>query len=281
MNFIRITGTFVILALFFSCKKEVAPQVINNYYTQAGDGAITVNPKILKEYGLADSSQVVNFTYYNNEPYKFQEMLYKTSGVPSDKIAIFYDSEGNPDYFQVLTLPGNVLQSQGEFFLDVNKNISKVLHKTPIGDTISTISYTYSYLANKYKLSSKIIVDSLGDQKHEYFYYDANGLMTKNIGYKKGVSGLYKDNETESFYSNAINPFPHIQFYAILVQHSLESSASFYFSHYVPNLVKTQYYNEDGSPSTFQHRLNDNFVLDTDNHVTNLNNYGTPVYFKY
>lgn len=267
--------------VLFSCKKEDPAQIINNNYYQNDDNESSVNMKKMMEYGLTDSTAKITFTYYNNEKAKISQMIYNDVSGPTERLEFFYDSEGNPDYFQILSLPGNTLTSQGEFILDANNNVSKSIIKTATGDTVATIKLTYTYVANQYKISSRIIVDSSGDEDHDYFEYNQDGNLYKNTSYETGVSGLYKSEEVESSFSNVVNSFPNLYLYTLVLNSSVSRSASLYYSTRVPNVIRTQRYTPTGALGSFTSTIIEGIEADADNNITNFIDGSSPIYVKY
>lgn len=271
-----------IAAIFFTaCKKE--GDTINNYYSTTTDVKLPPR-KLMKEYGLADSSQVIRFTFINNDPSKLKELISSSMGVPATKFTVLYNASNQPEGYQSFTLPANTLNEQGTYKLDGKGRITEVIKRKPNGDTIGISSYSYASI--DFQPVTFTYYDKSFDRivKYEFFYYDIYGNMTRMTSYSNnGTDPVYKSSEVEtSVFTKAINPLNQLTPYLIssFGSYGFSNSGPLYFSLYFPASSIENRFKIDGSSdgsSVSSYKIE----TDTENFITSLTSGSQVIFVKY
>lgn len=268
--------------LLISCGKE-GDTIINNYNNPSGD-LTPPTRKMMKSYGLADTSQTINFTFLNNDLTKLKELLLVFGGVPSSKYVILYNGSNVVEGYQSYTMPANTLNEQGTFKLDKKGRIIEVIKRKTNGDTIGISSFGYINL--EYQPASFTYYDKTSNRivKMEFMSYDIYGNLTRLSSYtNNGINPTYKSGEIEaSAFTKGINPLNQLHPYLVAVTGTggYSTQAPLYFSNYFPSSVVEDNFKSDGSAdganaSTYQ------IETDADNYVTSLSANGQKIVIKY
>lgn len=271
------------LLLLAACKKD-GDTIINNYGSEPGT---TPKRTMLKAYGFIDSTQVLRFTYQNDQIGKLKEFTsYDNTGTATAKVVILYNGSNQATGYQSYTLPANTLEAQGTFRMDGDGHVVEVLQRNLTGDTLG-IGY-YQYDGADYQPTSFYFYDKPNDRNsvYEYYTYDKNGNIIKAISYKdNGTDPLYKASETEaSGFGKGINGLNQLYYYLIASQSSygFSTSSALYFSNYFPKSLRTQNYKPNGNGDGVS-ISNLEFKLDNNNNVIQLMGVGssTPIFLQY
>lgn len=270
--------------LISSCSKE-GDTIINNY----GSSEDVSAPKrtMFKEYGLTDSSQVLRFSYQNNEIGKLNLFTSYFSGVANNKLVILYNSNNLPEGYQTFMMPANTLDQQGTFKRDAKNRITEVIKREINGDTIGIVYIQYINL--EYQPVSISYYNKSNDRfsRYEYYSYDIKGNVKKVSSYEyDGTNSLYLQSEVEADgYDKIVNPLNQLYYYLVLSfsDFGIGNAAPLYFSHYLPSYTREQSYLADGSKSS-ANVSNSVFVTDGNNNPIKMltqGNSNQEIYFKY
>lgn len=270
--------------LLTACKKD-GDTIINNY--GSSDAGAIPKRTMLKAYGFTDSSQILRFSYQNDQIGKLKELTsYDATSTATSKVVILYDGANKAIGYQSYTLPANTLEVQGTFKLDDNGRIVQVIQRKVNGDTTG-IAY-FQYEGADYQPTSFYFYDKPNNRNsvYEYYTYDKNGNAVKAVSYKdNGTDPLYKASETEATgFGKGINGINQLYYYLVCSSSSsgFSSSSTLYFSNYFPTSIRTQNYkangNNDGVSIT-----NLELKLDGNNNVVQLIGVGgsTPIFLQY
>ncbi|MES2617793.1 MAG: hypothetical protein V4613_07940 [Bacteroidota bacterium] len=277
------TSLFALLfvSLLISCSKE-GDTIINNYNGSGDTKAPT--RKLMKSYGLADTSQTINFTYLNNDLTKLKELISVVSGVPSAKYVILYNSSNVVEGYQSYTMPANTLNEQGTFKLDSKGRIIEVIKRKINGDTIGINTFGYTNLDYQPVSFTHFEKSVNRISKMEFMSYDNNGNLTRLTSYtNNGTDPIYKSGQVEaSSFSKAINPLNELHPYLVAVtgSYGFSGQGPLYFSNYFPSSVVEENFKSDGSANGAS--VNTYMVeADADNYLTSLSAGSQKIIIKY
>jgi hypothetical protein len=126
--------------------------------------------------------------------------------------------------------------------------VIQIVQRKVNGDTTGICFLQYDRNTD-YQPSAFSFYDKSSDRitNFEYMTYDKNGNVVKSVSYVNNGSKTYKSSESEaSGFGRGINPLTQLYYY-IICQGSVGGSGALYFSNYIPNSIRQQSYNADGT----------------------------------